>query len=91
MFDIFSHSSFTNYVKEHLERCVTKDEFDGCLKRELQYYFWSKCEWEVIISPFVGKADSVKIDVFDQVMLNWEVFVDYVWSHKQEDVKDEKN
>lgn len=46
----------------------------------MKYYFWSKCEWEIIICPWVGKADDIKIDVYDQLMLNWDKFVDYVWS-----------
>lgn len=24
-----------------------------------------------------------KIDIYDQIMLNWNLFVDYVWSHKR--------
>ena len=31
------------------------------------------------VSPAVGK----KVDVYEQVMLNWDIFVDYVWSHKR--------
>lgn len=44
------------------------------------YYFWSKTEWEVIVSPWVGKGGDEKIDVYDQLKLNWDKFVDYVWS-----------
>ena len=41
------------------------------------YYFWSKCEWEVLISPWVGGNDEeIKVDVAWQIMNNWDVFVD---------------
>ena len=62
-----------------------KNSFADKLKRELQYYFWSKAEWEIIISPWLGSSNSerIKIDVYDQVMLNWDVFVDYVWNNKE--------
>ena len=69
---------------------ITKDIYPAKLKSELLYYFWSKSEFEVIIAPWVGgdkDKDSVKIDVYDQVMNNFEVFVDYVWNNKEELLK----
>ena len=49
----------------------------------LLYYFWAKSEWEIIISAWI-RADvtkPIKIDVFDQVMMNWEQFCKYTWDH----------
>lgn len=48
------------------------------------YYFWSKCEYEIILSPWTGRADDIKIDVYDQIMMNFDSFVDYCWSFKLE-------
>lgn len=53
------------------------------------YYMWSKCEYEIILSPWTGRADDIKIDVYDQIMMNWNSFVDYVWSLKE--IKKEQN
>lgn len=49
------------------------------------YYFWSKCEWEVLISPWVGGNDDeeIKVDVAWQIMNNWDVFVDYTWNNRK--------
>ena len=48
------------------------------------YYFWSKCEWEVLISPWVGGNDEeIKVDVAWQIMNNWDVFVDYTWNNRK--------
>lgn len=50
------------------------------------YWFWSKCEYEIVISPWVGRNKEeaeVKIDIYDQVMLNFNRFVDYCWSFKE--------
>lgn len=50
------------------------------------YWFWSKCEYEIVISPWVGRNKEeaeVKIDIHDQVMLNFDRFVDYCWSFKE--------
>lgn len=46
------------------------------------YYFWSKCEWEIILSDFPPskKFQEKKVDVYEQVMLNWDIFINYVWN-----------
>lgn len=90
IFNIFEHGGFVKYAKEHAQTYKTKEEFAERLKSELLYYFWSKAEWEVIVAPWVGgdkEKDSVKIDVYDQVMNNFEVFADYVWNNKEELLK----
>lgn len=110
-YNIFEHISFKKDVEVALATAKDKAEFAEKLKRELRYYFWSKCEWEVIITDWpthvsveeVARLDkeildyvdkwgkkpyslsvnlpvASKVDVYDQVMLNWEVFVDYVWN-----------
>lgn len=89
-FNIFEHGSFIKYVQKAIEKYKVKDEFAKQLRSELMYYFWSKAEWEIIISPWVGgdrEKDSVKIDVYDQVMLHWDVFADYVWNNREELLK----
>jgi hypothetical protein len=110
VFNIFNHHSFNESVKRLKRQKLPKDEFAVQLKRELMYYFWSKCEYEVVVTTFppyiteqeldrVNKEQVVhfnkygrypkhlditpetakKIDIYDQVCLNWDVFVDYVW------------
>ena len=89
-----------------------KDQFAEEVKRIIMYYYWSRSEWEVVITdwpphmtrsevdrlslevaehykkyneypyavtinPTVGK----KIDVYDQVNLNWNIFIDYLWNN----------
>lgn len=84
VFNVFNHSSFRKDVEKHLNECTGKEEFAERLKRSLSYYFWCKAEWEIIISPWVGGRNTkeVKIDIYDQVMNNWEIFLDYVWKEK---------
>lgn len=52
------------------------------LRRSLFYYYCSKCEWEVVIGPWCGDRGTkeIKVDVYMQVMNNWDIFVDYVWN-----------
>ena len=114
IFNIFDHGRFLEDVKKNLKKCETKEEFSEKLRRNLFYYFGSKCEWETIITSFpsritkeeldrlnkefkkdvdryghepysmcISPAVGKKVDVYEQVMLNWNIFVDYVWSHKR--------
>ena len=80
--NIIDHYSFNEDVKQHLKKCKDKTEFTKELKSSLMYYFWSKSEYEILIYPWCGgqHTKEIKIDVYSQVMLNWDKFVDYVWS-----------
>lgn len=82
VYNIFEHGRFNDDVKQAYKKY--KDNFEAFaeeVKRSLMYYFWSKCEWEVILSPWPERKDfqEKKIDVYDQVMLNWDNFIKYVW------------
>ena len=83
-YNVFKHSSFASEVEMELNKCETKEEFAEKLRKSLQYYFWTKCEWEILISPWAGgRADeAIKVDVYWQVRNNWQLFLDYVWSAK---------
>ena len=113
-FNIFNHWKFNEDVQKSLKKFKDKDEFAEHLRRDLMYYFWSKCEYEVIITSFptyitMKELDSlneertlrkekygrdlvrisanldteIKIDIYTQVMNNWDIFLDYVWNSKQ--------
>ena len=86
-FNIFEHGSFYRYIQKHLSDFKTKESFGKRLKSELMYYFWAKSEWEILISPWCGgdrERDAVKVDVYEQVMQNFDVFLDYTWNHRDE-------
>ena len=82
--NVFNHGTFNKEVDKLLREKPTKEEFIDKLKRQLMYYFWSKCQYEIILSPWTGQADNIKIDIYDQIMMNFDRFVDYVWSFKSE-------
>lgn len=84
-YNIFEHGSFVRYVKEAINEHKNKEKFEQQLKSELRYYFGEKCEWEILLSPWVSDEKvAVQINVYEQVMLNFNVFVDYVWKHKKD-------
>lgn len=80
--NVFEHMRFNEDVQKALKKCKTKEELSDALYHEAFYYFASKCEYEVVISQWVGKKTERKIDIFMQLRMNWNVFVDYVWRHK---------
>lgn len=83
--NIFKHGTFKAEVENLLKEKLTRTEFDALLERKLMYYFWAKCEYEVVLTPWVDNADGVKIDVYEQVMMNFNRFVDYLWQQKHKD------
>lgn len=82
-FNIFNHGCFNEDVQTLLRPGFSKDYFEHRLKALLQYYFWSKSEYEILISPWIGDENaSQKIDIYNQILINWDKFVDYVWSFR---------
>lgn len=81
--NIFKHGSFRKEVYDLLKSDLNKENFIEQLRKSLMYYFWSKSEYQVLILPLVGQADDIKIDIYDQVIMNWDKFSEYVWSNKE--------
>lgn len=84
VYDIFTHGGFLKDCAELVENYTDKTEFSTYLQRWLRYHFGYKCEWEIILSDFPPskKFNAKKVDVCQQVMLNFSVFIDYVWENR---------
>lgn len=73
-----------------------KAAFEKCLRGEIMYRYWSKCEWEVVVTSMFAdvspdrKFHDEKVDVSDQIFLNWPAFVDYVWNYFKSNPKKKK-
>lgn len=46
---------------------------------------WCKCEHEVVVGPWIGdfEKEGVKVDIYEQIRMNWDLFVEYVWDQKR--------
>ena len=113
VFNIFQHGRFMEDVNKNFKKNKNKEDFIEQLRRDLMYYYWSKCEHEVIITSFptyvtTGEIDrlnterdtcrnkynrepvkigveldtEIKIDIYNQVMNNFEIFAEYVWNSR---------
>ena len=81
-------------IKKIKKKCATKDEFAEFLRIEFMRRFWSKSEWELIItkekngrivlSPWCGcpNPDSVSIDVTNDTSFDWSSFADEHTGHQ---------
>lgn len=115
-FNVFQHQSYKEEIERLLEMArmgLNKDNFEKEVRRYTQYYFWSKSEYEIVLTswpPYIDadkeltrlikdKEDIIargwtpkfldvrmvvanKIDIFEQLQLNWEHYIDYLWRMK---------
>lgn len=61
-FNVFKHHSFREDVEKLLKEDLTYDEFFERLNRIAQYYFWSKAEYEMVITSWVPHIDNEELD-----------------------------
>lgn len=91
--NVFGHSGFLEDCKKAARKYKDdKEAFSDAIRTSMMYYYWCKCEWEVIIShwPPNDKMENAKVDVYSQVNMNWDHFIDYVWENKKELAKRDK-
>lgn len=102
--NIFEHPGFMDDLVKARKRwgklrgATAEDRvvFECAVDRALMYHFWSKCEWEVVITPWPPLVsedmsadqyhrfckESRKVDVYTQVKANWSQFEAYLWEHR---------
>ena len=70
--------SIKRYIKpKNLPK--TKEALNEILESDARYYFWSKCEYEMIIHGWPEQKNDQKVDVYQQLKLNWPIFLDFFW------------
>ena len=88
-YNIFQHGGF---LKDCIEISKLyrndKDKFASEVQNSLSYFFAHKCEWEVIVSHWPPSTNESrfkdkKVDVYSQVMMNWDHFINYLWDQRQ--------
>ena len=84
--NIFDHGGVMEDLRKIARKYKEREAFEAEVRRTLMYYYWSKCEWEIILSHWPPRKDArdEKIDVWDQVHLNWPIFIDYLWENRKE-------
>lgn len=85
-YDVLKRREFE--IKKFKKKCADKEDFANELRREFMWRFWSKAEWElvvtkttdgrVILSPWCGRPDhdDCSIDVTNDKSFDWSDFSD---------------
>lgn len=112
LYDIFKGGHFENVAKELKKKSGSKEEFVEEFRIKLMSRFWSRSEYEVIVTswpPYIEKEELArlnveqeehfkkygaypyrhnvnlvvgeKIDIFKQLEMNWNQFIEYVWNN----------
>lgn len=59
-----------NRYKKEKEKPVTIEEFRKFIDSWAKYQWWSRCEYEIILSDWPGQTKNEKWDVYKQVSMN---------------------
>lgn len=70
-----------SYKKIKKNKPKTFDEIKEFIINESRYRFWSRCEYEVILTGWPKQKREVKIDIFNQIMENIDVITTHFISH----------
>ena len=61
---------------EYRGRPQTKEELKQWFLRKSQYMFWSRCEYEIIVSGWPNTDTKSNIDIHDQIKMNIDVILE---------------
>ena len=86
IFDNWSFEEYVNKIFKEFKNSEDKESFAKRLNMELMYCFWSKCEYEavitrkddrIIMTPLISKK-AVELDVTDDKDFDWIGFYDWM-------------
>lgn len=79
--NIFSESDAVEIKKlRKVRKIQNRLDLKIWLKSRLMRQYWSRCEYEMIISPWprISRDEEIKIDIWTQLEPNLDVITDYV-------------
>lgn len=84
VFNVFRSARFQSCLMNLKATYEKNNELDlhEEIRRCVAYCFWAKAEYEIEVKCLFGKKEH-KIDVYEQIMLNFELFFKYLilnWS-----------
>lgn len=83
-YNIFNHGGFWRDVIAANKEYADDEDFYKAVMESARYYFWAKCECEVLIGGIFSKCEPYKFDWYDQITMNEHIFKDYIISHRKD-------
>ena len=81
-YNIFDHLYLTiEELRVMKFESLDKEAFGERLKARLRYCFSSRSECEVLIGGIHNSSKEQKIDIYDQLMMNYPLLLNYVWEN----------
>lgn len=77
-FNVFHNITFFNDCKAILKRNNGTGDLSNELKHVAMYTYWCRSEYEVMIGEIFDSEHATKVDIYSQLMLNWNAFINYV-------------
>lgn len=62
-------------IRKRTGKKCSRQNFSEIVRECCMDRYWRKAEWEILLH----ESSPKKVDVYDQLLLNWDRFVDYVW------------
>lgn len=87
--DVLAHKE--DQIKKFKKRCKTKEEFAAELNKDFMWRYFARSEYEMILymvdnrvylEPWCGTFKEGKIDITDDLTLNWPAFAEKMLSER---------
>lgn len=79
MYNIFNDIVVREDIIYAIKRKVSKEELKEILSATCKYVFWSRCEYEIVVTGFPIDDKSEKIDAWFQIEPNLDIITEYLW------------
>ena len=95
-FNIFDNTSFARAIKDIFDEPeLSHDEFEELVRHAAQWQFWARCEYEFVLLgwPTGPNEKGYKMDVYEQLEVNWFRFIEYLWEYycfREDEEEDEE-
>ena len=86
-FNVFQNLQFKYFIIENIKKNGDdKEQFKKQLRKDLCNCFFGDYKWDINMSHFSpiknNNFKNEKINAYSQVMINFEIFSNYVWKNK---------
>lgn len=85
-YNVFDNGRFLDglkTIKKEMKKLKIEDKDWFCDKvcGKAMNAFWCKSEYEIVMDSIFERSCETKVDVFCQLSLNWNQFIDYIWEN----------